>query len=136
LGHDVASLLIAPSATRDRLTDNVFIGEADNDPVGLIERALDVTVVAEPIHARIRAAVKEGKLDGSVAPDAAPDTLAVRAVAAGLITADEARVLAKHHALVARVIAVDDFDRDLGASLLVPAIQALQRHAERMRAAA
>jgi hypothetical protein len=37
---------------------------------------------------------------------------------------------------VARVIAVDDFDRDLGASLLVPAIQALQRHAERMRAAA
>jgi acyl-CoA dehydrogenase len=136
LGHEVASLLIAPSATRDRLTDNVFLGSEDNDPVGLIERALDVTIAAEPIHARIRAAVKAGKLDGSVAPDAASDALALRAVASGLVTADEARVLAKHHALVARVIAVDDFDRDLGASLLVPALQALQRQAERMRAAA
>jgi acyl-CoA dehydrogenase len=136
LGHEVAALLIAPSATRDRLTDNVFIGSGDDDPVALIERALEATVAAEPIHAKIRAAVKATQLDGTVAPDAAADTLAIRAVAAGVITADEARVLAKHHALVARVIAVDDFDRDLGASLLVPAIQALQRQAERMRAAA
>jgi len=136
LGHEVASLLIAPSATRDRLTDNVFIGGDDNDPVALIERAFEATVSAEPIHAKIRAAVKASQLDGTVAPDAPADTLAIRAVASGVITADEARLLAKHHALVARVIAVDDFDRDLGASLLVPAIQALQRQAERMRAAA
>jgi acyl-CoA dehydrogenase len=136
LGHEVASLLLAPSAARDRLTDNVFIGREDDDPVGLIERALEVTMAAEPILARIRAAVKEGKLDGAVMPDAPADTLALRAVASGIIDGDEARVLARHHALVAKVIAVDDFDRDLGASLLVPALQALQRQAERMRAAA
>ena len=80
----VASLLIAPSATRDRLTDNVFIGGDDNDPVALIERALEATVAAEPIHARIRAAVKANQLDGTVAPDAAADTLAIRAVASGV----------------------------------------------------
>jgi acyl-CoA dehydrogenase len=136
LGHEVASLLIAPSDTRDRLTDNVFIGREEGDPVGLIERALEVTMEAEPIHAKIRAAIKAGRLDGSLAHDAAPDTLVTRAVAAGVVSGDEARVLATHHALVARVIAVDDFDRDLGASLLVPALQALQRQAERMRAAA
>ncbi|MEI5604094.1 acyl-CoA dehydrogenase domain-containing protein, partial [Streptomyces brasiliscabiei] len=91
LGHEVASLLIAPSATRDRLTDNVFIGREDDDPVGLIERALDATMAAEPIHAKIRAAIKEGRLDGTMAPDAAPDTLALRAVASSIISADEAR---------------------------------------------
>ncbi len=136
LGHEVAALLIAPSATRDRLTDDIFIGREEDDPVALIERALDATIVAEPIQARIRTAIKEGKLDGSVAPDAAVDVLALRAVASGIVTADEAHALAKHQALVARVVAVDDFDSDLGASMLVPALQALQRQAERLRAAA
>jgi acyl-CoA dehydrogenase len=136
LGHEVAALLIAPSATRDRLTDNIFIGREEDDPVALIDRALDATIVAEPIQARIRTAIKEGKLDGSVAPDAAADTLTLRAVASGIVTADEAHALAKHQALVARVVAVDDFDSDLGASMLVPALQALQRQAERLRAAA
>jgi hypothetical protein len=35
-----------------------------------------------------------------------------------VITSDEARVLANHRALVAKVIRVDDFDADLGTSLL------------------
>jgi acyl-CoA dehydrogenase len=132
----VAKLLIAPSATRDRLTDNVFIGDDENDPVGLLERALVATMEAEPIHAKIRHAIRDGRLDGRFHPEASQEQLTHRAVVLGVITEDESRVLAKHHALVARVIAVDDFDRDLGASLLVPALQALQRQAERMRAAA
>jgi acyl-CoA dehydrogenase len=136
LGHEVAKLLIAPSATRDRLTDNVFIGEDENDPVGLRERAREATMEAEPILARIRHAVREGRLDGRFHPEASPEQLAHRAVTLGVITQDEGGVLARHHAFVARVIAVDDFDRDLGASLLVPALKALQREAERLRAAA
>jgi acyl-CoA dehydrogenase len=138
LGQQVARLLIEPSATRDRLTANTFIARDDDDPVALIERALDATVAAEPVELRLRAAVRDGRIDGRVAPDAAPDTLAQRAVSAGVITADEARILATHRELVARVIAVDDFDRDLGASALLPAIEALQRQAlpARHRAAA
>ncbi len=129
LGHEVASLLIAPSATRDRLTGHVFAGEDDNDPVALIERALAATIAAEPVLAKIRAAVKAGTLDDRLAPEAAPGALAERAVQAGIIAATEASLLAAHHDLVARVIAVDDFDRDLGASLLRPAIAALERQA-------
>ena len=136
LGHEVAKLLLAPSATRDRLTDTVFIGSEENDPVGLIERALEATIDAEPIHAKIRHAVRDGRLDAQFRPEAPPEELANRAIVLGVITQEEGRVLAKHHAFVARVIAVDDFDRDLGASLLVPALQALQRQTERIRAAA
>lgn len=133
LGHQVASLLLSPSATRDRLTARMFVGKDDRDPVGVIEKALAVTITAEPIIARIRAAVKDGRLDGTLAPEAAPGVLAQRALRAGVIDAAEANVLATHHELVAQVIAVDDFDRDLGASLLRPAVAALERHAAAAR---
>ena len=133
LGHQVASLLIAPSATRDRLTARMFVGTDENDPVGVIERAVAATIAAEPILVRLRAAVKAGKLDGTLAPEAAPGALAQRALAAGVIDAAEAAALAAHHDLVARVIAVDDFDRDLGAALLRPAIAALERQAPAKR---
>ena len=53
--------------------------------------------------------------------------LAERGVAAGVITADEAEALIAQRELVEQVIRVDDFDRDLGASLLQPAIDALHR---------
>jgi acyl-CoA dehydrogenase len=90
----------------------MYLPDADNDPVTLIERALEATVAAEPIQAKIRAAVKEGR----IAPNADAEQ-------AGVITSEEARVLVRHRELVARVIAVDDFDRDLGASMLLPALQ-------------
>ena len=125
LGHDVARLLIAPSATRDRLTSVMFVGEGDDDPVGLIERALAATIVAEPIEARLKAAMRDGRLDGRLAPDAGAEALAERAVAAGVIDREEARALITQRQLMALVIRVDDFDRDLGASLLKPAIDAV-----------
>jgi len=128
LGHEVASLLIEPSATRDRLTATMFMPRDDDDPVALIERALEATMAAEPIQAKLRLAIKEGRLDGRLHPDADSDALAQRGVGGGIIDADEARALAVHRELVAKVIAVDDFDRDLGASLLLPALEALQRH--------
>ena len=59
--------------------------------------------------------------------------LAGHAVEAGVISAEEARTLVAHHGLVARVIAVDDFDRDLAASLLLPAIEALRQQSAPMR---
>ncbi len=127
LGHEVAQLLIAPSATRDRLTGPIFIGGGADDPVGLLERSLAATLAVEPVHAKIRAAVKAGTLDAALAPEAAPGLLTQRALQAGIIDAAEANLIATHHELVARVIAVDDFDRDLGAALLQPAIDALAR---------
>jgi acyl-CoA dehydrogenase len=129
VGQRVARLLIEPSATRDRLTGPMFIGQDDDDPIGLIERALAATVIAEPIEAKLKAAMKDGRLDGRLPPDAGVELLAERAVAARVIDEEEAKALVAQRALVARVIRVDDFDRDMGASLLRPAIDALQRQA-------
>jgi len=127
LGHAVAHLLIAPSATRDRLTAAMYIGQSDDDPVGLIERALAATVAAEPIEAKLKAAIRHRRIDGHLAPGAGVEVLAKRGVAAGVIDAEEEAALIAQRELVEQVIRVDDFDRDLGASLLLPAIEALHR---------
>ncbi|MEO8755902.1 MAG: acyl-CoA dehydrogenase domain-containing protein, partial [Casimicrobiaceae bacterium] len=133
IGHDVASLLLAPSETRDRLTASIFVGEADDDPVGLIERALAATVIAEPIEAKLRAAMRDRRIDGRLPPGAGVEVLAERGAAAGVIDAREVQALLAQRELVEQVIRVDDFDQDLGASLLQPAIDALHRQMQPVR---
>jgi len=118
LGHEVAKLLIEPSATRDRLTAGMFLGRDLDDPVADVERALAATVAVEPIEAALKAAVKDGRIDAKLPPGASIEVLAERGVAAGVIAADAARALVEQRALVAKVIRVDDFAQDLGASLL------------------
>lgn len=104
LGHDVASLLIEPSATRDRLTRGMFIAAAPDDPVALIEAALLAVVAADAIEGRIRAAVKGGTLAG-----ATPQERIANALAAGLIAAADVAVLERARELTDKVIHVDDF---------------------------
>jgi acyl-CoA dehydrogenase len=119
LGQHVARLLIEPGAPRDRLTAGMFIGDSA-EPVGLLERALAVTVVAEPIERKLRSAMRSGRFTPALAPgEGAAETIA-QAVAAGIIAQTDADILATQRDLVARVVRVDDFGQDLGASLLMP----------------
>ena len=104
LGHDVASLLIEPSATRDRLTRGMFIAAAPDDPVALIEAALLAVVAADAIEGRIRAAVKAGTLAG-----ASPQERIANALAAGLISTGDVAALEHARELTDQVIYVDDF---------------------------
>ena len=119
LGQHVARLVIEPSATRERLTAGMFIGDPE-EPVGLLERALAVAVAAEPIERKLRSAVRSGRLAIRLAPGEGAAEMESQAVAAGVITESEAAVLAKQRTLVARVVSVDDFAQDLGTSLLQP----------------
>ena len=73
LGHDVAKLLIAPSPTRDRLTAGMFIPDEVDDPVRQIELALEATIAAEPIEAKLRDALRAGKLAPHDEPGADPE---------------------------------------------------------------
>ena len=107
LGHEVAKLLIEPSATRDRLSAGMYLPDSEDDAVGVIELALQATMVAESIEAKIRAAEKAGKLAGK---DAAHAHLA------GVITAEELAQLARRAILRDKVIRVDDFPQDFGLS--------------------
>jgi len=111
LGHAVAKLLIEPSATRDRLTAGMFVSSSEDNPVGAIELALAATLAADPIEAKIKDAVKAGRL--SVKPR--EDRIAA-AQSAGIITAEESSALRRAQRLVDKVVRVDDFPPDLGAS--------------------
>jgi acyl-CoA dehydrogenase len=122
LGQHVARLVIEPSAARDRLTANMFIGDPD-DPVGLLERALAASVAADPIERKLRSAIRSAKLNGSQAPGEGAAELEAAAVHAGVITSAEAVVLAARRELTARVVKVDDFAQDLGTALLQPSEQ-------------
>ena len=117
LGQHVARLMIEPSATRDRLTAGMFIGDPD-EPVGLLERALAASVAAEPVERKLRSAVRAGKVKAAQAPGEGAAELEALAVAAGVITSGEAALLASRRELAARVVKVDDFAQDLGTSLL------------------
>jgi acyl-CoA dehydrogenase len=120
LGHQVAALLIEPSATRDRLTAGMYLGRDGEEGTALLDAALQSAVLAEPIERKLKEAARAGRFDAQLAPGADPGLLAERALTAGVITSAEARVLARHRELVARVVRVDDFAQDLGTSLVAP----------------
>jgi acyl-CoA dehydrogenase len=88
-----AEILLSPSATRDRLTVDIFHGAGD-DPVARLERAFALTVAAQPLRERLRRAhVSEP----------------AKALAQGLISEAEAASLNSAHEAVMAALAVDDF---------------------------
>jgi acyl-CoA dehydrogenase len=140
LGHEVARLLIEPSATRDRLTAGIYLSKAEDNPLAQIERALAATIAAEPIEAKLRAALKEGRFDAKRSPGEGGEALIARAIAAGAITDAEARMLVTARALTSKVIRVDDFAQDLGASetrpvAATPVASVVQKPAPAVKAA-
>lgn len=124
LNRAVARLMIAPSATRDRLLANSYVPKTDAEPVGAIEQALEATIDAEPIETKIREAEKRGLFANN--PQANVRDLAVAAREAGVVTSDEYAVLERRNRLRDIVIRVDDFPFDLGVA------SAQKRDAERL----
>jgi acyl-CoA dehydrogenase len=88
-----ADLLLAPSATRERLVDNVFIGGPE-EPVARLTEAFEKVVATQDIHDRLRRAKIRDRDE---------------AEAKGLISAEERALIEDADKAVAEVIAVDDF---------------------------
>ncbi len=120
LGHEVAKLLIEPSATRDRLTAGTYLTPDEADVIGKLEAALAATVAAEPLERKLREAQNAGRI-----ADRARVDLAQAGLAAGVITADERALIERAVRLRDEVIRVDDFPPDL--SLAEAARPAMQR---------
>lgn len=106
LGHRLASILIEPSAVRDRLTAGAFVPMDPREPVGRLEDALRKVIAAEPVEKKLWAAVGKGLL--AAGPD---DALLAAGIKAGILTGPEGDTLRR--ALEARreAIRVDDFTR-------------------------
>ncbi|MAG57924.1 MAG: acyl-CoA dehydrogenase [Planctomycetes bacterium] len=103
-GHRIASMLLDPGPQRDRLACGMYVNTDPEDPTGRLEHALRAVVAAEPIERRIKDAVRAKSLDAAPAAD-----LVGRAVTAGVITADDAALVATARQASAFAIAVDDF---------------------------
>ncbi len=114
VGHEVAKTLIAPSATRDRLTAECYLPMTESEPVGAIELALRATLLAEPIEARIRAAEKDGHFDNN--PLANVRDIATVAFETGVITQTDYEIMKERNHLRDIVVHVDDFPFDYGVA--------------------
>ena len=107
LGHKVAQLLMSPSETRDRLTQGTYISKDSNNPIGLLEAALPRVIACEPVERRLLKALKNGQLDESNHLNQLDEALSK-----SIITAVEAKELKTVRAMVAEIIAVDEFDQE------------------------
>jgi acyl-CoA dehydrogenase len=104
LGSQVARIVTAPGAQRDRLTSGLFWPRDAKEAAGRLETAFGLVAQAAPIHGRIREAVRAGKL-----PKSGPDGLADEALAAGIIDAEDAVILRVAAAAREDAIQVDSF---------------------------
>ncbi|QDX82294.1 acyl-CoA dehydrogenase [Denitratisoma sp. DHT3] len=112
LGRRAAQLLLAPSASRDRLTAACHLPGSEDEPLGAIELALRAVMECEPIEARIRAAERAGRFAAD--PLANVRDMARAAHAAGVVSDEEYALLAHRDRLRDIVIRVDDFPFDFG----------------------
>lgn len=107
LTHEVARLMMAPGAVRDRLTAGIYVPTAEHEPMADLEQALRCVIECGAIEAKLREAVKLRKIadhgDGQIA----------QALQLNVITAEEASLLEKLKDLRSKVIKVDDFSPDL-----------------------
>ena len=104
LGHQAAALLLEPSAARDRLTAGIFLPMDGREPLKRLEETLTKVIAAEPVERKLSAAVSARKLRAGSEGQMLADGLN-----AGVITAEEGKLL--REALEARreAVRVDDF---------------------------
>ena len=108
LGHEVAALMLSPGEARDRLTSGIYMPTSADEPLGMLEQALQCAMVCEAVEAKLRAAVKTGRI-----PAQGEERIA-SALKQRVITNTELELMGEMQTLRRRVIMVDDFPPDFG----------------------
>lgn len=106
LGHKVVKVLMTSGEARDRLTKSIYIPDSDNEPLGVLEQALQCAEKCKEANSKIRAAVKAGRVT------AQGNEKISEALEQGVITDTEAKSLHEMASLRRSVIMVDDFAPD------------------------
>lgn len=104
LSRRVVEQMITPSETRERVCDGIYRSVERGSPLGELQEVMMLTLEITPLEKKIRRGVKEGKvsaphLEGQIE----------EAVAADLLTAQEADRLREADERIMKIIAVDDF---------------------------
>jgi len=100
LTHACAALILSQTATRERLTDGIYVGRGANDATGRMEAAFTAAIGRDAIEDKIRAAGLAGRKALADVPALVRDKI---------ITQAEADALERANALVRDAIDVDDF---------------------------
>ena len=106
LGHKVVKILMTSGETRDRLTKNIYIPDSDNEPLGVLEQALQCAEKCKEANTKVRSAVKAGSIT------AQDNEKIAEALKQGIISDAEAKSLQEMETLRRQVIMVDDFPPD------------------------
>jgi acyl-CoA dehydrogenase len=101
------SLILQPTATRDRLTREIFVSQDPNDATGVLEAAFLKVIETDEASHKLERAVRQGAVRRFLGND-----FITEAVQKGVVTPEEGESLRERERLVAKVIAVDHFDPD------------------------
>jgi acyl-CoA dehydrogenase len=105
LERAVVDLVMNPTAARERLSNHVYKTRQSGNPLGLLQEALLLATLAEPLEKRVRV---EGVKTGKVTALDLPGQIA-QALELGLLSDAEAAALRDYDAKVSHLIRVDDF---------------------------
>ncbi|MGH8494526.1 MAG: acyl-CoA dehydrogenase [Gammaproteobacteria bacterium] len=103
LGSRVARLLLSPSLCRDRLTQGIYLSRDPDDPVALMDLALEKAVAAEPLEQRVQ------KATGRHLQLFEYESVLTAAIEARVIDRREAEQIREAMQLADRAIQVDEF---------------------------
>jgi acyl-CoA dehydrogenase len=104
LGHQAASIILEPSATRDRLTRGMFISQDAGDAIGRIEVALPVVIAAEHVERKLQTLA-----EGHPMLEGQHERLIAEGLRQGVVDAREAELVRASVAARRAVIEVDHF---------------------------
>jgi acyl-CoA dehydrogenase len=104
-GKIIVRQALQPGAFRDRLTRDIFSPDDPSDRVGLLEYTLKKVIANEEADRKLERAIRKGDVHRYHDND-----WIAEAKTKGVLSEEEAVALAELRDLVARVIAVDDFD--------------------------
>ena len=106
LNPRIAELVMNPGEARERLCHYVYRTLEPGNHLGLVQQALELAIVAEPLEKKIRVeGVKTGRVTALDLPGQIREALAI-----GLISEAEAAQLREYDRKVMEIIHVDDFE--------------------------
>ena len=107
LDQELAKLVTNPTAVRNRLCEGIYWAREEDNPLGLLQDALELADQVKPLELKVIEARRAGQISRSDTPGQIDE-----AEQQGILTAAEAAELRKFDKAVSNLLAVDEFAAD------------------------
>lgn len=108
LDHKVTKSITVPGKTRDRLIDGIYWTTDTSEQIGLLETAFQKAAKVKPLEAKLKSAVKSGKLTKE---EASSDNVLTLAVQRKILTKKQAASVKEARDLCWQAYLVDEFEQ-------------------------